>query len=70
MYRGVLEAIIGRAAVDQKFLKMMLEDPERALEDYELTEKQITALKAIPPEALVRFSDELSKSIGKDMLRS
>ena len=54
--RGILEEIIGRAAMDIQFRQEMLEDPETALEEYKLTAEQITALKAIPADALERFA--------------
>ena len=67
--RGILEEIIGRAAMDTRFRREMLEDPETAFEEYELTAEQITALKAIPADALERFAHRLIESIGKEITR-
>ena len=69
MRRGILEEIIGRAAMDIQFRREMLEDPETALDEYKLTAEQITALKAIPADALERFAHQLIKSIGKEVTR-
>ncbi len=66
MYHGILEEIIGRAAMDSQFRKRMLEDPEIALREYELTKEQIVAIKAIPTDALERFAHQLTESIGKN----
>ncbi len=63
VYREPLERIIGRAAMDLKFRKRMFEDPEIAFQEYDLTQEQITALKAIPTDALERFACQLTKSI-------
>ena len=69
MRRGILEEIIGRAAMDIQFRREMLEDPETAFEEYELTAEQIAALKAIPADALERFAHRLIESIGKEITR-
>lgn len=65
MYREPLERIIGRAAMDLKFRKRMFEDPETAFQEYDLTQEQITALKAISVDALERFAHQLTGSIDK-----
>jgi hypothetical protein len=63
--REILEKIIGRAAMDSKFRRRMIKDPERALREYDLTEEQILAIKAIPTDALEKFAHRLMRSIGK-----
>ena len=65
--RKTLEKIIGRAAMDPQFRHRMAEEPEVALKEYSLTEEQITAIKAIPTDALERFSLQLMGSIGKEV---
>ena len=69
MYHWILEEIIGRAAMDSQFRERMLEDPEVALREYELTEEQIAAIKAIPTDALERFAYQLTKSVGKELIK-
>ena len=70
MYQGLLEKIIGRAAMDLQFRKKMLEDPEAALEEYNLTKEQIVALKGIPTDALEKFAHKLSKTMGKGISKA
>lgn len=65
MSRKMLEKIIGRAAMDSEFRHKMIKNPETALQDYNLTEEQILAIKAIPPDALDRFAKQLIQSIEK-----
>ena len=69
MHRGILEEIIGRAAMDIRFRQEMLENPETALEEYKLTAEQITALKTISADALERFAHRLVESVGKEIAR-
>ena len=68
MSREILEKIIGRAAMDSQFRRRMIKDPERTLKEYDLTEEQISAIKAIPTDALERFAHQLMKSIGKALI--
>lgn len=67
--REILEKIIGRAAMDSQFRRRMIEDPETALKEYELTEEQISAIKAIPTNALEKFAHQLMESVGKDLIK-
>ena len=69
MYREPLERIIGRAAMDLKFRKRMFADPEIAFQEYDLTQEQIAALKAIPIDALERFACQLTKSIDRRSIK-
>lgn len=66
MYREPLERIIGRAATDLKFRKKMFEDLATALEEYDLTQEQITAIETIPTDALERFAHQLPEGIRRD----
>ena len=59
MSREVLEKIIGRAAIDPRFRSRMLESPEMALEEYQLTEQQMAAIKRISRDALEKFAHQL-----------
>ena len=59
MSREVLEKIIGRAAIDPRFRSRMLESPEMALEEYQLTEQQMAAIKRISKDALEKFAHQL-----------
>ena len=65
MYRDILERIIGRAAIDSDFRRMIIENPDEAFKEYDLTEEQISALKNIPIDALEKFARQLTESIKK-----
>jgi hypothetical protein len=56
-----LEAIIGRAILDEEFRLALFADPEATLADYPLTEGELAALKAIDAETL----DACAHSIGR-----
>jgi hypothetical protein len=47
-----LEAVIGRAILDEGFRSALFEDPDAALVEYELTEDEMTALKAVDVESV------------------
>ena len=47
-----LEAVIGRAILDQAFRMALFADPEAALADYQLSEGEFAALKSVDAEAL------------------
>jgi hypothetical protein len=47
-----LEAVIGRAILDEGFRSALFEDPEAALVAYELTELEVAALKAVDAESV------------------
>jgi len=65
--RKILEEIIGRAAMDPEFRRRMIQEPETAFKDYDLTEEQISALRTIPMDALEKFAHNLMEGIGKDL---
>ena len=68
--RETLEKIIGRAAMDAQFRRKMIEDPVVAFKEYHLTDEQISAIKAIPADALERFASQLAESIGRNLPES
>jgi hypothetical protein len=68
--RETFERIIGRAAIDPQFRRRMIEDPEVAFEEYDLTAEQLSALKTISADALEKFAHQLMESIGKDLAKS
>lgn len=65
MHQGIFEKIIGRAATDAQFRKKILEDPEIALAEYNLTKEQITAVRAIPIDALEKLAESIGESFTK-----
>jgi hypothetical protein len=61
MSRLALEAVIGRAILDEEFRLALFADPEAALVEYELTEAEMAALKSVDAESL----DGCSNSLGR-----
>jgi hypothetical protein len=56
-----LEAVIGRAILDEEFRLALFADPEAALVEYEMTEDEIAALKSVDAESL----DACAQGIGQ-----
>lgn len=52
MSQQTLEAVIGRAILAEEFRLALLADPETALSEYELTKKELAALKSVDAESL------------------
>ena len=63
MSRQALEAVIGRAILNEQFRLDLFEDPETALAKYELTEDEVAALKSVDAETLDACADIL-KAVG------
>ena len=59
-----LEAVIGRAILDEEFRSALFEDPEAALVEYELTEDEIAALKSVDAESV----DDCAHNVGRLVL--
>lgn len=53
--------------MDSQFRRRMIRDPETALKEYNLTREQISAIKAIPTNALEKFAHQLMESFGKNL---
>lgn len=52
MSQRELEAVIGRAIVDQEFRMALFANPTVALGEYELTEAEVAALRSVDAESL------------------
>ena len=48
MTKEAMDAVIGRAATDEAFRLLLLNEPDRALSEYDLSQEEIARLKAIP----------------------
>jgi hypothetical protein len=57
MSKRDLEAVIGRAVVDEEFRLLLFADPNAALTGYELTEDEVVALKRLDAESLDACAD-------------
>ena len=65
---GIDEATIAGEIAAQIAIKAITkgDTTEKALQEYDLTQEQITALKTIPIDALEKFAHQLTKSTEKD----
>ena len=61
MPRRTLEAVIGRAILDEEFRWDLFAEPEAALVEYELTEDEMAALRSADAESL----DACARTIGR-----
>lgn len=56
MSRDALEAVIGRAVIDEEFRLALFADPVSALAGYELSEAELAALRTLDAENLDAFA--------------
>lgn len=62
--------VIGRAATDSEFRKMLFEDPQNALAEYmDLSAEERQALIELDREKLMVFSQSLDERITKGFVR-
>jgi hypothetical protein len=66
MSKEAVERVVGRAVLDSEFREALFADPDEVLADYELTEEEVAALKAIDFETMESFAaricDQMSRS--------
>lgn len=60
-----LQRIIGRAVMEPEYREKLFNDPEAALEGYELSEKEKTALKSMERETFDEVASELEERISR-----
>ncbi|UCC61940.1 MAG: Franean1_4349 family RiPP [Anaerolineae bacterium] len=60
-----VQMIIGRAATDPEFRKLLIENAARACEGYDLTEEELAALEELDGESLEAFVGTLPPRISK-----
>jgi len=65
MTKQVVEQIIGRLITDEKFRKAFFENPNEALEEYDLTDEEREALLKTKEEDVEGFSRKLDNRITK-----
>jgi hypothetical protein len=65
MSKEAVEKIIGKAVLDSEFREALFADPEKVLGEYDLTEDEVAALKAIDFETLESFAGTLDDRISK-----
>lgn len=65
MSSEAVQQIIGRAATDSAFRKLLIEDAARACKGYDLTEEELEALEALDGNSLEEFAGKLPHRITK-----
>lgn len=65
MVQDAVSQIIGRAVTDPEFRDLLFSNPEQALQDYELSDDEVEALKNLKQEDLEDFSAKLDSRITK-----
>jgi hypothetical protein len=63
MSQRELEAVIGRAIVDQEFRVALFANPTATLDGYELTEAEAAALRLVDAESLDACGNGLARRI-------
>ncbi len=66
MSQQALEAVIGRAIMDEEYRLLLFSDPNAALGDYDLTDAEMTALRSVDAESL----DACAHNIGRQVALS
>ena len=65
MSKENVEQIIGKAVIDGDYRELLFSEPDKALEGYELTEEESTALKGIEREKLDEVVSEIEERISR-----
>ncbi|MGD8474849.1 MAG: Franean1_4349 family RiPP, partial [Anaerolineae bacterium] len=65
MSKEAVEKIVGRAVLDSQFREALFADPDEVLGEYELTQEEVAALKAIDFETMESFAGTLDDRISK-----
>jgi hypothetical protein len=60
-----LQEIIGRAVTEPEFRELLFNEPDKALEGYELTEEEAAALKRLHREKFDAVAGELEERISR-----
>ena len=68
MSKEAVEAVIGKAVLDSEFREALFANPEEVLAEYDLTEEEVAALRAIDFETMESFAGTLDERISKMQL--
>ncbi len=69
MTQDTVAQIISRAVTDAEFRRLLLSNPDEALQDYDLSGDEIDALTNLEEEDLEDFSTKLDSRITKRVWR-
>ena len=68
MSREALEAVIGRAVINEEFRLALFADPDAALAGYALTEREVAALKRMDAESLDACAHSIRRMVATGFL--
>lgn len=68
MSKRALEAILGRAILDDDFRIVLFADPDQALAGYELTNGERASLLSVDAETLDAFAERLAVHMARRRL--
>lgn len=60
-----LEKVVDRAVKDEAFRNLLLNEPGKALADYQITDEERTLLEGLTPETFTTFAGSLSSRSTK-----
>ena len=69
MTQQAIEAVIGKAVMENEFREVLFANPDEALAGYELTDEETVALKSIDAETLESFAGALDERISKSVIQ-
>ncbi|MDC0255780.1 Os1348 family NHLP clan protein [Bacteriovoracales bacterium] len=61
-----VKLVLDKAHKDDNFRKMLLENPDEALRDFSLSDREKSKFKGIGQEQLMAFKSQLDKRFSKD----
>ena len=65
MSRQTVEQILGRAMMDQEFRQSLFSNPDTTLQEFDLTEQELSSLKSLDAESLDSAAGALDERISK-----
>ncbi len=65
MSAETVQEIIVKAVTDKEYRELLFSDPDRALENFELTDEEVTALKELEREQFDAVEGELEERVSR-----
>lgn len=65
MSREAVEALIGKAVLDERFRAAVFANPDEACASYDLSEEEVAALKALDAETIEAMAGILDERVSK-----
>jgi hypothetical protein len=60
-----VKEIIGKAVMETEFRDLLFDDPDKALEGFDLTDEETAALKALEREKLDEAAEEMGERVSR-----